>query len=138
MGGRESHPFIFSGLFSHSCSQDIRSERNIFVTRLGMLMLPCHHRVPLHSNYDGNNDTSSAVLVLCVCLGSSVITSRASSLAVTYLACKISEGTDRLSEQEVMPSHALFYSSLLQHGVRGYLFKVTGEIISINISHPFE
>lgn len=73
-----------------------------------MFMLLSHHRVPVHSNYDRNKDTSSAILGLCFCRGSSRKASSASSLAVTYLACQISGGSDRFSEQNAIPSYTIY------------------------------
>lgn len=82
-----------------------------------MFMLPCHHRVPLHSIYDHSKDRPSSALILCFCPGSSRAVFSATSPIVTRLECKISGGSDRFSEQVAI--HILVY------GIKVHLLVVT-------------
>lgn len=92
---RNSSSYIFRPIFSQLLPSYGLKE-TYFKQDWGYLHhLSYHYSVPIHSNYDCNRDTSSAILALWFCLDSRRAAYSASSLPVTYLACKISGSTDR-------------------------------------------
>lgn len=137
VGSRESHPFLFSGLSSHSCFQAMVWKKHI-LKKIGNVCYPPITGYPCTVIMI---TTKTHLQPFSVCAFAEAAVGKPPvpprwlwpTLPVKYL-----EAVTDFQNKKAIPSYTIYYWLLLQQGVHGYLFKLSDKIISINSSDPFE